>query len=253
MPPIYLHMVMARDLGETLASQILADERGAYLLGATTPDIRVLTRWERERTHYFDLGNLEHQDSVASFLSAHPELAAPERLTPATVAFVAGYLSHLALDETYIQQVYRPHFGQRSALGGDLSANTMDRMLQYELERLRREDPATAEAIRTALAGSSLSLDVGFLDREMLERWLEVVTDQTRHPADWERFRHLSRRHLSGLGIESDEEWERFRESIPSLLQRTIDHVSTAQVDAFLEQATERARAAIRQYLGAGA
>lgn len=243
-------MAVAADIQKDLAAAVAAQERGTYLFGATTPDIRVITRWERERTHFFDLNNMAHQDSVAGFFEAHPELADAARLDSATIAFIAGYISHLALDETYIQQVYRPYFGQLSSLGGDLSANTMDRMLQYELERRRREQPEMAAEIRAALATSSLALDVGFLDSETLERWLEVATDQTQHPPDWERFRHLSRRHLSGLGIESAEEWERFRETIPELLRRTIDHVSTAQVDAFLEQGTERARRAIEQYLG---
>ena len=253
MPPIFLHMAMAADIERDLAAPALANERGTYLFGATTPDIRVITRWDRERTHFFDLGNLGHQDSVAGFFEAHPELADAGRLEAATAAFIAGYISHLALDETYIQQLYRPHFGQLSALGGDLSANTMDRMLQYELERRRREEPDTVHEIRAALASSSLAVDIGFLDSETLRRWLEVATDQAQHPADWERFRHLSRRHLSGLGIESEAEWVRFRETIPDLLRRTIAHVSTAEVDAFLEQGTERARRAIAQYLGTAA
>ncbi|MGI8551661.1 MAG: hypothetical protein ACR2PL_12880 [Dehalococcoidia bacterium] len=249
MPPIFLHMAMAADVAGDLPSAPLHDEQGTYLFGATTPDIRVITRRDRAETHYFDLNVFEHQDSVANFFTAHPELRFPEHLSQATVAFVGGYITHLALDETYIQQVYRPYFGQLSALGGDLSANTMDRILQYELDRRRRAQPERVQEIRSALENCSFAMDVGFLDSATLRRGREVATDQTRHPPNWERFRFQGTRHLHGLNVETAEAWERFRGTIPDLLQRTISHVSTAQVDAFLEQATERARRVLEQYL----
>src|SRR6476646_4317706 len=253
MPPIFLHMALARDVSRELEAAALSDERGAYLLGATSPDIRVIARWERERTHFFDLSNFEHQDSVAKFFAAYPKLSSPDHLSPATVAFVSGYVSHLALDETWIVRIYRPYFGQLSALGGAANANTMDRILQYELDRRRRADAENASEIREALRHCSLAMDVGFLDSEILERWLQVATDQSEHPADWERFRFQASRHLRERGVESPEDWERFREQIPELLQKTINHVSTAQVDAFLEEGRERTRMLLNRYLGIAA
>ncbi len=242
-------MAVARDVGECVPVQPLDDE-GTYLFGASAPDIRVIARWDRERTHYFNLDTLEHQDSVARFFEAHPELAAPERLNAATAAFIAGYLTHLALDETWIEQVYRPYFGQLSALGGGETADTLDRILQYELDLRRRRDPQARDQIREALEHCSLGLDVGFLDSETLKRWQVVAQDQTQYPADWERFRAQASRHLRGRGVETQEDWERFSARIPELVQQAIEHVSTAQVDAFLEQGTEAALAAVRRYLG---
>jgi len=243
-------MAVARDLALQLRSDSLAPEKGNYLLGATSPDIRVLTRWNRERTHFFDLNRLEHQDSVAGFFAAHSELSDAADLDEPTVAFISGYISHLALDETWIEDIYRPYFGQLSALGGDLSADTMDCVLQYELDRRERDAPAAADDIRASLRDSSLGVNVGFLDSETLHRWLEIAIDQARHPPDWERFRFQASRHLRELGIDSDEDWVRFRESIPGLLQRTIDHVSTANIDGFLERGREHARRAVQRFLG---
>jgi hypothetical protein len=243
-------MALARDVSNDLSVPSLTDEPGTYLLGATSPDIRVITRWDRERTHFFNLSEFEHQDSVANFFAAYPELAAPEHLSPATVAFVSGYISHLALDETWIVKVYRPYFGQLSALGGAEIADTMDRLLQFELDRRRRADPEAAGEIRAALEHSSLAVDVGFLDSETLKRWLQVATDQAAHSGDWDRFRFQASRHLRSHKIDTEEDWNRFREQIPELLQNTIDHVSTAQVDAFLEEGRERTRALLQRYLG---
>src|SRR5436309_7338197 len=116
MPPIFMHMATARDIREELAHALIDRERGAFYFGATTPDIRVLTRGDRRDTHYFDLETMEHQDSVEAFLNAQGHLADPDRLNEQTVAFVSGYISHLVLDEFYIVSMYRPYFGQLSAL-----------------------------------------------------------------------------------------------------------------------------------------
>ena len=251
MPPIFLHMAMARDIERRLQHPAVRDRPGEYYLGSTTPDIRAITRWDRARTHFFDLAVEEHQDSVAELFAQHPHLAKPEQLSPETVAFVAGYVTHLCLDERYILEMYRPYFGQQSTLGGDLAANTMDRLLQFELDRQRREEPETSAEIRAALEGCSLAIDVGFLDSETLGKWLQVAIDQTRHPPDWRRFRFQGGRHLPGIDLESDEALDEFMQRVPELLEKTIDHVSTAQVDAYLEQSTEAATALIRRYLGA--
>jgi hypothetical protein len=250
MPPIFLHMAVARDLGKEIHGSVLGGEKGTYLFGATSPDIRVLTRWDRARTHFFDLQRMEHQDSVAGFFAAYPQLRDAGTLDAPTVAFISGYISHLALDETWIEDVYRPYFGQLASLGGEVSADAMDRVLQYELDRRERDVPAAADDIRSSLRDASLAVNVGFLDRETLARWLEIAIDQAQHPPDWERFRFQASRHLRELGIESEDDWRRFRDSIPHLLQNTIEHVSTANIDAFLERGKEHALRAVQGFLG---
>lgn len=250
MPPIFMHMAMARDIEQSLDLPLLRNQLGAYLFGSTTPDIRGPFRIDRAHTHFFHLDVFDHQDSVAGLFGQHPRLADPEALPPETVAFLAGYITHLTLDERYICDVYRPFFGQQAALGGSQMANTMDRVLQFELDRRRREEPETAAAIREALGGCSLAIDVGFLSSEMLARWLEVAIDQTRHPPDWRRFRYQGGRHIAGMDLESEEALEEFIQRVPAILEQTINHVSTARVDAYIEQASERAATAIRRYLG---
>lgn len=250
MPPIFMHMAMARDIERSLDLPALRDQLGAYYFGSTTPDIRGPFRMERWRTHFFHLDVFDHQDSVAGLFDQHPALADPESLPPETVAFIAGYVTHLTLDERYICDVYRPYFGQQAALGGDLMANTMDRVLQFELDRRRREEPETSAAIREALGDCSLAIDIGFLSSEMLAKWLAVAIDQTRHPPDWRRFRYQGGRHIDGMDLESDEALDEFIQRVPEILEQTINHVSTARVDAYLEQASARAATAIRRYLG---
>jgi len=107
MPPTTLHMVLARQIGLDLGEDTLESQPGAYLLGASTPDIRVITKQDRMSTHFFDLNVHDHQDSVSLFLAAHPAFADTGALNGDTRAFAAGYISHLVMDEQYITEIYR--------------------------------------------------------------------------------------------------------------------------------------------------
>jgi len=225
-------------------------EVGAFTLGATTPDIRVITRWERERTHFFDLRNEEHQDSVAEFLRVHPHLRDVATLRPETRAWAGGFIAHLVMDETYIEEIYRPCFGQRSVLGGGERANLLDRILQYEMDRRERESPATMSDLRDSLYGCALDVDSGFIDRAMLEQWRDVSASLTEYAPDWERFSYIASRHLKRAGVTTDAEYQAFLEQIPELLQETLRSVGTAKVEAFFEIAQQRTVVALREYLG---
>lgn len=250
MPPLSLHIVVAKRIREALGNGLLTTECGAYYLGSTAPDIRVITRWERSRTHFFDLHNFDEQDSVTGLFASYPDLGKPEKLNTATVAFVAGYITHLIMDETWINDIYRPYFGAHSPLKGDLRANLMDRAIQYELDRRRREDRQAMEHIVEELANTPLDIDVGFIDNETLQRWRQVAIDIASQPPDWERFRYIASRHLREAGIESADAYEEFARMLPSLLDETIAHVGAAQLEGFIEKAATRAYKTIAEYLG---
>ncbi|MFQ5381130.1 MAG: zinc dependent phospholipase C family protein, partial [Dehalococcoidia bacterium] len=202
MPPITLHMVLARRVAEDLSDDGLRGEMGAYLLGATTPDIRVLTREDRFATHFFRLDTHKHQDSVRTFLKAHPELADPGRLNKETQAWAAGYIGHLAMDEHYITRIYRPFFAAHDALGGVRRANVMDRLLQFDLDRIHGSDPTLKRALAAALGGTIEGIECGFIDRETLDRWRQVSLDMSQRNMDWDRMRSMIANHLRYAGLE---------------------------------------------------
>jgi hypothetical protein len=99
MPLLGLHLTIARQLADDLRDASIDSERGAYYLGATTPDIRVLTRRDREETHFFKLDDFGPQSGVKRMFREHPALRDRAGLDAATGAFMAGYVTHLALDE----------------------------------------------------------------------------------------------------------------------------------------------------------
>ncbi len=250
MPPITLHMILARRLGEALPPDSLSADSGHYLLGATAPDIRILTRADRRTTHFFDLSVFDHQDSVAGFLEAHGSLADPSRLNEETRAFVAGYLTHLVLDEQYITRIYRRFFYPHETMGGPLRANVMDRLLQFELDRAHGDAELRAD-LCDALACTIDTIDAGFVDAETLERWRQVASDIAARGMDWDRARGMIENHLRRSGVDDTEgELTGFLDSLPDLLGETIGHVTSAEVEAFIERSTDAAAAAVGRYLG---
>ena len=245
-------MVLAREIALSLDSDLLDPGCGHYLLGATTPDIRVITRQDRFSTHFFDLEGPDHQDSVAGFFSEHGRLLQPEHLNAETRAFVAGYVTHLVMDEQYITGIYRPFFARHETLGGTIRANVMDRLLQFDLDRAYGNDPELKRHLAEALSCSVESIDAGFVDAETLERWRKVSSDVSQRNMDWDRMRSMVANHLRFAGIEEAETLSTFLDSLPELLSETIAHITSAEVDAFVQRSTAAARAAVERYLGCG-
>ena len=141
MPPLVLHAASAKKIADRLQLHLLDEERGQVYLGSTAPDIRVITGFDRRRTHFFDLDDFEEQSGVETFFHAYPCLGNSSAISAATAAFVAGYLTHLVMDETWIKTIYRPYFGERSSLGGSLRGRHL------------HPSPRVAEAL--AIAGAA--------------------------------------------------------------------------------------------------
>lgn len=248
MPPLLLHTAIAKNVADSLRHDVLDEERGSLYVGATAPDIRVVTRWERSRTHFFDLNNFDEQDGVRALFEAYPQLAEAGALTPAGRAFVAGYLTHLVMDERWINTVYRPHFGERSPLGGSLRANIMDRALQFSMDCDRRNDAEFMAHVVDSVARCDLDFDIGLIDRDTLRHWQRVISEMMTRTPDWDRFRQGARRHLGLEGADADDLEEMVR-SVPDLVAETLRYLTVERIQAFLREAEEESRATVKEYL----
>lgn len=252
MPPLGLHTVIAKEVADALRHPLLEEERGNLYLGSTAPDIRVITRWERDRTHFFDLANFDEQSGVDRLFEQHPELRDLDDLKDATAAFVAGYVTHLVMDELWITSVYRPFFGERSPLGGDLRANVMDRAIQFSIDRDKRIDRDLMAHVLDRVTRCDLALEIDFIDADTLGRWKDVICDVVDHPPDWERFRMVAGRRLKEAGIESEEALEEFLASLPDLVDETLRYLSEQRVHEYLERSRDRSLGAVKEYLACG-
>lgn len=249
MPSLGLHLTAARSLAADLDSPLIESDRGAYYLGATTPDIRVLTKWDRAHTHFFDLDDFTDQDGVHRLFEREPALRDACSVGSSTAAFLAGYISHLVLDEDYITQVYRPLFGERGEFANEAMANVMDRLLQWEMDRLDRPDLESCIDIQQALAETAVEVSIDFIARETLIQWRDVTVDIISHPPTWERFHRIASRHLAAAGITGDDNLAQFIEEAPHLLNRTLESVGYERIHEYLHGAKSRALRAMKEYL----
>ncbi|MDI6856726.1 MAG: zinc dependent phospholipase C family protein [Dehalococcoidia bacterium] len=249
MPHLVFHMSVARELADTLSHPTLDAYRGAYYMGSTGPDMHILDGRKRSLSHYFELDELHEQNSVATFFEAHPELRCPDELRGGAPAFVAGYISHLVIDELWITEIYRPVFGPDSPLGGDARANIMDRVLQYDMDLERRRRAEITREIRAVLLGSDLDLDIAFVDSASLRRWRDVAVEMLERPPSWDRFRYLAGRFLLNAGIDTEEKLDEFLSTVPDLLREAKEHVTEHRMTEFLHAVTTGSLAALRRYL----
>lgn len=249
MPSLGSHLASARVLAQRLAHRSIDADRGSYYLGATAPDIRVLTKLDREHTHFFTLDDFESQDSVARLFREQPQLRDAIQLDATTRAFMAGYLTHLLMDQRYIERIYRDFFGTSSVYADDPRGNVLDRVLQYEMDRREREDVGAMAEIREAIAGGNVEADIRFIEQATLRQWREVACDIAGQPPTWDRFRRMASRHLQNAGMAGEDEIEQFYRNLPEVLKETIDHVTEERMREFIDLTIEDTTNQLREYL----
>ena len=248
MPSLGSHMVRAREMAGRLELPEIDADRGAFYLGSTAPDVRVVTRGDRADTHFFDLGDLEKQDSVERMLAAHPHLRKPAGLDAATIAFITGYITHLVLDEAWIEEIYRPSFGVYSEIDADPRSNVLDRVLQYELDRRDRINDASRLDLQGALAATAPPKGIPFIADDHLDQWFEMVIDIASQEPDYSRFRRMMSRHLSGAGYSEADIDECCNDPAP-IIDEAIGVVSPERLSRFWEHAADLMHDRVRQYL----
>ncbi len=247
MPSLGSHLVVARRVAERLGRPVIDADRGAYYLGATAPDIRAITRRDRSETHFYDLDDFGPQDSLGRMARAYPELARPAVLPRPTPAFLAGYVTHLVMDERYIEQVYRSEFGERSRRARNPRRDVLDRALQFEMDRREREDAAAMDEIRAALAAQEGDPRVPFLPGPDLARWREAVADIAAQPPTYERFPRMLRLHLGRAGLDEAAIEEQVARG-PQLAAEAFAAVTEERMSAFWEETAEACARRIANY-----
>jgi len=248
MPSLGSHLAHSHGLAERLGHPYIDANRGAFYMGATAPDMRVLMKVDRRHTHFFQLDEFGKQDSVAAMFEAYPELSSAAALDPTTRAFMAGYLAHLLMDEIYIEEVYRVFFGERSPLGGDLWANVLYRALQYEMNRRQLEDLDAMCSIRRAVEQAAGEPNVRFLPDELIAEWQQFSLRVASQEPNWDRFPRMMRVHLGRAGYAEDEIEEKVRDA-PAIVAEAFEQVSEQRVARYLDQAAEIALQRLRDYL----
>jgi hypothetical protein len=115
MPTPFTHLEVAQRLlcDEAFPIEmrdVLNAERGAFLLGSIAADARVDSGMRRESTHFYAYDRPINQHPWRVMVEQYPLLLTPG--SPAQRAFLAGYVAHLAIDESWGKEVLHPRFVQ---------------------------------------------------------------------------------------------------------------------------------------------
>ncbi len=189
MPNPLTHMEMAYRAAKVVDAPVVNEYMGCYLLGSTAPDVRVITRKGREPYHFASLDFKDVGAGVAGLYAKHPQLV--ETVHPPTRSFMAGYMTHLTLDETWITRMYRPFFGVDGVFETEAEGSVMDRVMQMELDGLAL---GRLDMLKQHLAGFAGGVDIPFIDGDTLAEWHEWVTSFVSREFSWERLRFMATR-----------------------------------------------------------
>ena len=228
MPNLPVHIELAHRAARRLAHPVLADNLGYFLLGSTSPDIRVITRRSREEYHFVPLDFHKVGAGIEGMFRSHPGLASAGSHEPATQAFIAGYMTHLVVDEMWITGMYRSYFGNKEVFEDQVVGNVMDRALQLELDR-RAWDAAGAN--RPSLESACDGVELDFISRETLHEWRLWVLGTLERGFSWERLRFMARRIAAGREDHpAHQVADEFLQSVPRGLRRLFDSVPDQRV-----------------------
>lgn len=154
----------------------LPERAGDFLFGSIAPDVRAINDMSREETHFFHLPPRLGENGVEAMLEKYPQLADPLGLSSPQAAFVAGYLSHLLVDEIWLAEIFIPYFGHQ------LDYGTFDRrMVLHNVLRIYvdvRERDRLEGTILQRLKDSTIEGLLPFVPDEDLEKWRDLICRQ---------------------------------------------------------------------------
>lgn len=205
MPTPFYHLSVAEELLEHPGlpndlRHMLQDQRPAFLLGNTAPDVQTVSGQERQETHFFDLP-IQPEDKPAweRMLSTYPMLARPAQLPQVQAAFIAGYLLHLQADWLWILEIFAPVFGPDNNWRTFSRRLYLHNVLRSYLDRqiLAELSPQIGRELGEAAPQHWLT----FVNDEELVRWRDLLAQQLQPEAQSQTVEIFARRQ----GISRDE------------------------------------------------
>ena len=184
MPTPIEHLTIAQQmlsssfLPEAIIGQLRQNEavRGAFFFGHIAPDVQVISHQPRAVTHFFTVPLTNRRPAYLELLATHPGLAHPFALPVDQAAFLAGYLSHLLLDECWVREVFQPIFGPQQTWGDWRERLLLHNVLRAWLDR--RDRHRLQDGVGGLLRQAEPRGWLPFVTDVDLCRWRDLVADQ---------------------------------------------------------------------------
>lgn len=181
MPTPFTHLRFAEEILNLaglprVAQDTLYAEKPAFLLGCVAPDAQSVSGQPREATHFFYVPLRDSVPAVRHLFHAYPALARAAERPRAQAAFLAGYLTHLALDEFWVRDVFEPIFGSRVRWGTFIERLYLHNALRSHLDASdRKRLPASTAATLSSARPYDLC---PFISDETLLHWRDLIAEQ---------------------------------------------------------------------------
>ncbi|MFQ3566995.1 MAG: zinc dependent phospholipase C family protein [Aggregatilineales bacterium] len=240
MPTPFTHLAYA---GRLLADEalnptlrgLLNERLAAFALGSIAADAHTATALPRETTHFYSYDDHVVENLWRVMARRHPELVANG--DAARLAFVAGYVGHLTMDEIWLVQMLRPHFVERE-WGSRLRRFHLLHVLLIVMDESDRAriHPQLAAALSQAQPRAWLP----FLPDEMLLKWRDVIYRQIAPGGRSETLDIISERiGLSPAEVRalirdaSDELWANVPPETLAQVERSMYVAARTQIEAY--------------------
>ena len=248
MPNLAAHIDLAHQAAQRLAYPGLDAHMGYYLLGSTSPDVRVITRRTREEYHFAPLDFETVGAGGTKMFSSQPDLRPASDHDWPTQAFVAGYITHLTADETWITHMFRPYFGNRAVFDDETEGHVMDRALQIELDR---QSWGAVDVGLGLLGAATDRVSIGFIPHTTLVEWRQWVAGHLENGFSWERLRFMARRIAAGDDQHRAHELaDDFLNTLPESLDALHEVVPRDDLAEFKTRTVDALAKAVGEYLG---
>ncbi len=222
------------------------DVRAVFYLGAVGPDARIVSGQRREETHFFDIPVAEGAPPAQEVMLARwPELRCRYTLSDRQrIALVAGYITHLVMDQTWVEMIVMPGLFIEGTAWNTKHPNwrvysILMTYLEYRAsQRLPRE-------VLTELRAAAPDAGLPFLTLDHLLGWRDHVV---RH-LETGGARQVSRLFARSNGLTSDA-LEKIVRSEEQMAREAYHLVPHHWLEAFEAEAANRSLRAVLSYLG---
>ena len=192
MPNLPTHLKFALEVSKQLDSPIINAHLGSFLLGATSPDIRVITKADRSVYHFVQLDFKDVGDGIDNMFKSYPTLSNFSQMDSQLQAFISGYITHLIADECWISEVFRKYFASSTVFPDINEGLILDRAMQLNLDRAFRK--LDYDFVGTIQSEDYKNLNLEFIESDLIEEWSNWVCGFIGRGFSWDRLRFMARR-----------------------------------------------------------
>ncbi|HEY4689351.1 MAG TPA: zinc dependent phospholipase C family protein [Anaerolineae bacterium] len=221
----------------------LRAERAAFLFGNTAPDVQVVSGQSREATHFYTVPLTSDRPAHEALFAAHPDLARPDRLSPAHAAFLAGYISHLLLDVIWVRDIFQPVFGLDAGW-----SSFHDRLFLHNVLRAwcdRNDQARLAPETGDVLSQAAPNRWLPFTGDEHLCAWRDFLVEQLAPGAAIRTVEVFAQRSQIDPGT-----FERVLASEAEMENRIFSHIPRSAIDDLYVRGLAQSCQIIAWYFG---